>query len=401
MRAAVLTIGDELICGARLDTNSQTIARRLALVPLDVVLHLSVGDNLNDIQIALGTAMEMAQILIITGGLGPTEDDLTRQAVAAFFGRPLVEDAEALERIRERYARRGRPMPERNRIQAQIPAGSEIIHNDRGTAASFYLQVSECHLFVIPGVPYEMEGMLQDFILPRLQDLAGRGRFVVRREIKLFGPTESEAAQRMEHMMGRNRNPLLGLLPHRGTITVEVVAQGETAEEARSLLSQDVARLWEIFGQEVLSADERELPQVVVDLLSEHGLALAVVESLRGTAGLVAARLGEASERGSGFRHGRVVDTDSEAATVEAWAGDIRRLAGVEVGLASGALLWPDDAPAGRPYGMLSAAVDVRGKVTSRQFSYTGERERVREFAAEAALGLLRLALLDGAAARR
>ncbi|GAG08722.1 unnamed protein product, partial [marine sediment metagenome] len=191
MKAAVLAIGDELTCGYQLDTNSQFISRRLAALPADVVLHLSVGDGLQAIHTALHVAMHMTEAdgepaaVVISGGLGPTEDDLTRQAVAAHFGLELVEDADALAHIRERFAHRGREMPESNRIQAQVPAGSQIIHNGRGTAAGFYLQVEgDRHVFVTPGVPYEMKGMLENFVLPRLQGLVGTDAFTRRAFVK-------------------------------------------------------------------------------------------------------------------------------------------------------------------------------------------------------------------------
>jgi nicotinamide-nucleotide amidase len=217
MRAAILTIGDELTCGYRLDTNSQVLSRRLALLPADVILHLSVGDDLEAIHRGLDVALEAADVVVITGGLGPTEDDLTRQTVAAHFGLGLVEDAEALARIRERFARFRRTMPESNRIQAQVPAGSTVIYNERGTAAGFYLPTGGKHIFVTPGIPYEMEGMLEGFILPRLRALVEDGRHVQRAALKVYGLPESEINERIRPMLARDRNPLLGLLPHRGS----------------------------------------------------------------------------------------------------------------------------------------------------------------------------------------
>jgi len=391
MRAAILTIGDELTCGYRLDTNSQVIAQRLAAVPLDVVLHLTVGDNPKDIQEGLHTALETADVVVVAGGLGPTEDDLTRQTVAAFFDRPLVEDDEALRHIRERYARRGRPMPERNLVQALVPQGSRTIHNDRGTAAGFYLQKDGQHLFVVPGVPYEMRGMLEGFILPRLYALAGSDATVRRGALKLLGPTESEVAENIQAMLARDRNPLLGLLPQRGVITVEVVARGTTPSEAERLLAADLATLREVFGKAVLCQDERDLAQVLVDLLAEKKLTLAVAEATGGTGGLVVARLtgAEGSERW--LRRGSVVKAGTSAAETEELATEIRQDAGTAVGLATGALIRPCDAPADRPYGAIYAAVAVRDNVSSHRLSYSGERERIRQLAAEAALGLLRL----------
>jgi nicotinamide-nucleotide amidase len=286
LKAAILAIGDELTCGYRLDTNSQAISRRLTLLPAEVILHVTANDVPEIIQEGLRTALNAADVVVVTGGLGPTEDDLTRQVIAAHFGLELLEDAEALVHIRERFARFGREMPESNRIQAQAPAGSQIIYNERGTAAGFYLPIGEKHIFVTPGIPYEMEGMLEGFILPRLQELVGANHHVQRAALKVYGLPESGINERIRPMMARGRNPLLGLLPHRGTITIEVVAAGNTSEEAERLLEADLAALRAELGRYIISEDERELPQVVADLLVERGLTIAAAEL--GTGGLVA-----------------------------------------------------------------------------------------------------------------
>lgn len=397
MRAAILAVGDELTCGYRLDTNSQAIAQRLTAVPLDVVLHIAVGDEMTAIQNALQTALTAAEVVVITGGLGPTEDDLTRQAVAAFFKRPLVEDAEALARIRERFARRNLPMPERNRIQALVPDGSQVIHNDRGTAAGFYLTAAERHVFVVPGVPYEMMGMLEAFVLPTLHRLVASGACVRRGITRIFGVPESEVAERIRSMLGRERNPLLGLLPSLGTITVEIVARGQSEAEADALLAADQRALREIFGLQVLCEDERELPQVVADLLRERELTIAIVEGADGSGGAVAARLTEAPGSTSWFCSEQIVRQSPPADELPALASAIRQSSGSAVGLAVGALVQPDDALPDRPYGVMTAALDLAGRVSVRSFSYVGERARVRQFAVDAVLDMLRLELLQSA----
>lgn len=398
-------MGDELICGYRLDTNSQAISRRLASLPVEVVLHLSVGDDLEAIQRGLHTALAAADVVILTGGLGPTEDDLTRQAVAAYFGLQLAENAEALARIRERFARRGRPMPESNRIQAQVPAGSQIILNDRGTAAGFYLPTNGQHIFVTPGIPYEMEGMLEGFILPRLQALAGDGRHVRRAALKVYGLPESEINERLRPLLARGRNPLLGLLPHRGTITIEVVAAGATPQEADELLEADRAALRAELGLYVISEDERELPQVVADLLTEHGLTLAVAEL--GTGGLLAARLSEPEGFERYLRRSTVFSTEREASgrgrrstlprEFEAlmMADSVRRVSRTDIGVGVGAFILPEDSTPERPYGAVHVAVNLWGRETWRQVRFNGDRLCVREWAADAALALLRLWVLE------
>lgn len=405
MKAAVLTIGDELTCGYRLDTNSQAISRRLVSVPIDVTLHLTVGDTFEDIQRGLRITLGVADIVIATGGLGPTEDDLTRQTIAAHFGLELVEDSEALARIQARFAHRGRTMPASNRVQAQVPAGSQIIYNDRGTAAGFYLPVEGRHIFVTPGIPYEMEGMLEEFILPRLRELVGDGHQVRREALKVYGIPESAINERIRPMLARDRNPLLGLLPHRGTITVELVASGATLEEAQALADGDLATLRAELGRYVISEDGRDLPQVLADLLMERELTVAVAEL--GTGGLVAARLTEPEGSERWFRRSVTFGVDREGTgrgehsrltaedDVLAMASAIRQAAGADVGIGVGPIVVPDDSMSGRPYGETHVAVNVHGRETKRRLSFNGDRARVREWAADAALALLRMWLLE------
>jgi nicotinamide-nucleotide amidase len=404
LKAAILAIGDELTCGYRLDTNSQAISRRLTLLPAEVVLHVTANDVPEIIQEGLRTALNAADVVVVTGGLGPTEDDLTRQVIAAHFGLELLEDAEALVHIRERFARFGREMPESNRIQAQAPAGSQIIYNERGTAAGFYLPIGEKHIFVTPGIPYEMEGMLEGFILPRLQELVGANHHVQRAALKVYGLPESGINERIRPMMARGRNPLLGLLPHRGTITIEVVAAGNTSEEAERLLEADLAALRAELGRYIISEDERELPQVVADLLVERGLTIAAAEL--GTGGLVAARLTKPEGYERWFRRSAVLDwelaslekpqegnlTDEE--TAQTLASTAQYAANADIGVGVGEIAVPTDSTPQRPYGVVHVAVNLRGQKTCRRLSFNGDRAHVREWAADTALAMVRLQLL-------
>jgi nicotinamide-nucleotide amidase len=394
MKAAILTIGDELTCGYRLDTNSQFISRRLALLPAEIVLHLSIGDELATIQKYLHVALDAADVVIVTGGLGPTEDDLTRQAVAACFGLELMEDAEALARIRERFARFGRTMPESNRIQAQVPAGSAIIYNDWGTAAGFHLLTNAKHIFATPGIPYEMEGMLETYILPKLSELVEDGHYIRRAALKVYGLPESGINERIRPMMARGRNPLLGLLPHRGTITIEVTAAGSTPEEAEQLMEADLAALRAELGRYVISEDERDLPQVVADLLVKRGLTIATAEI--GTGGLVAARLTEPEgcERwfcGSSVPEVHPSHDGAELAQVLA----AREATIADIGVGVGPIVVPEDSTVHRPYGAIHVAVNVQGRETCRQLSFNGDRARMREWAADSALAMVRLQVLE------
>jgi nicotinamide-nucleotide amidase len=402
LKAAIIAIGDELTSGYRLDTNSQAISRRVASVPLQVTLHLTASDTIPDIHSTLSTALAAADVVIATGGLGPTEDDLTRQAIASFFELELVEDAEALDRIRGRFSHRGYEMPESNRIQAHVPAGSEIIQNDRGTAPGFYLQSDDKHLFVTPGIPYEMHGMLDGFILPRLRQLVGDGYQMRLATLKVYGLPESKINQLLSTMMARDRNPVLGLLPHRGTITIEVMASGETDAEIEALLAADLEALREILGHYIISEDERDLPQVVTDLLVEHGLTVAARE--QGTAGLLAARLTRPTGAERWFKGSVVLrppptpppanEEEHDEAQTLAMASQAREANGSDIGVGVGPILIPEDSLPSRPYGLIPAAVDLRGQTLYRRLSFNGEPNRIRVWAADATLAMIRKAVM-------
>jgi len=398
VKAAILTIGDELTCGYQLDTNSQVIARRLAALSIDVVTHLSVSDDLQAIRTGIHVARHVAQsddepsTVIVSGGLGPTEDDLTRRAIAAYFDRPLIEDDAVLAAIRERFDHRGYAMPESNRIQAQIPQGAEVIHNSRGTAAGFYFVAGSQHIFAVPGVPDEMEAMLKQFILPRLRELVAGGRYVRRAVTKVYGVPESEINERIRPLLRRDRNPLLGLLPHRGTIDIEIVAAGQTPEEAEALIETDLEALRAEFGRSVVSDDGRDLPQVVVDLLADRSMTLAVAEV--GTAGLVMARLTECEATRGSFAGGAVVN-DHPAAGGDGLAHALaaREATVADVGLGVGEVILAADAPTGRPYGTVDVALNCHGEEVARQFRFNGDRLRVRQWVVDAALSMVRDAL--------
>ena len=403
MKAAIVAIGDELTCGYRLDTNSQFISQRLSSVPLDVVLHLTVPDTTKAIHEGLATALQAADVVIATGGLGPTEDDLTRQAVATYFGLTLEENAEALDRIRERFYRRNLHMPESNRQQAQVPAGSQTIQNDRGTAPGFYLHRETKHLFVTPGIPYEMDGMLEGFILPRLRELAGDDHHVRRTALKVYGLPESKINEIIRPLLTRGSNPLLGLLPHRGTITVEITASGDSTAKADTLLLNTVERLRELLGKYIISEDERDLPQVVADLLLVRDMTVAVNEI--GTGGLVAARLTKPDGYDRWFRNSHVADpegwplssplTDNrmqQAASEMACAA--RKNSNVELGIGVGPISTQMDDTRRGPYTVAYAAVDLQGVQTIRRLSFNGDRVRAREWIADSTLALAREVLL-------
>jgi nicotinamide-nucleotide amidase len=356
------------------------------------------------IERGLQSCLDVADCVIVTGGLGPTEDDLTRQVIAAHFKLALEEDAEALERMVQRYARRGRSMPHSNRIQALVPRGADVIQNARGTAAGFYLRTHGKHVFVTPGIPFEMHGMLDDYILPRIIGLVGEGRRVRQAFVKVYGLPESEINERIRPMVVRGRNPLLGLLPRKGTITIEITAYSSAVSQADELIRADIDLLRAALGNHIISEDGRELPQVVGDLLCTAGMTIGSAEE--GSAGLLAARLAAPAGSAAWYLGGVVQvptaanthhlgkEISGDEAALELARG-ARAATGALLGVGVGPVIVPQDSTPERPYGSVHVAVVSEETHRTGAVSFTRDRLQIREWAADAALAQVRLAVLE------
>ena len=226
MIAEVVAIGDELTSGQRLDTNSQWLSQQLGDLGIQTLYHSTVGDDLDANARVFREAAERADLVISTGGLGPTADDLTRVAIARCFDRPLEFHAEVLETIRELFRRRGREMPERNRVQAEFPQGSTVVDNPQGSAPGFWLTLArptlgDCHLVALPGVPAEMKEMWHQSLAPRLTQLLGADRQIIaHKTIHCFGAGESDVEQMLPDIVRRGRIPSVGITASRATITL-------------------------------------------------------------------------------------------------------------------------------------------------------------------------------------
>lgn len=297
MRAEIIAIGTELTTGAKLDTNSQWLSIELSAVGIPVHFHTTLADDLLANVAAFRIATERADLVIITGGLGPTLDDLTREALSRMLGVELVRDEGALEQIRAMFARRNREMPERNSIQAMFPQGSRPIPNRRGTAPGIWLEVdrpgrSACLIAALPGVPSEMKPMFREDVLPRL---AGQGtRRVIRNaRVQCFGLGESAAEELLGDVTARGRDPEVGITVHEATITLRIVAEGASIEESETKIAATRQIIRERLGNHVFGQEDEELEDVVLHELVTQGLTLASCEEA--TAGLLARSLTRAA----------------------------------------------------------------------------------------------------------
>lgn len=405
-----MAVGTELLLGQISNTNAAYIGQALASKGIDVLYHAVVGDNEERIADCIALALTRVDVLIITGGLGPTHDDLTREAIARVTGRPLERRPELEERLRARFHRMGRQMADTNLRQADQPRGARPIPNPRGTAPGVALVHDGKYVYAIPGVPSEMERMLDEFILPELSAIAGEA-VVLSRILAVAGIPESELAQRLADEVKRldeERTATLAFLPAAGEVRIRITAKDTTEEKARGRIEPVEARIRQVLGAAVYGADEGSLEATVAKLLEDRGMKLAVAESVTG--GMLASRLVEVAGASKFLAAGYVTysleakadlgvprDVLDDYGTVSqetaiAMAEAARRRAGVDVALATCGEAGP--VPSEEPLGTVFIALSWDGGTVGRGFRAPGERAAIRRWASNGALNLLRLWLM-------
>jgi nicotinamide-nucleotide amidase len=421
MRAEILSIGSELTSGQNLDTNGQWLSRRLAEMGIDVGWHTIIADDLDVNVEAFRLAAHRAQLVLATGGLGPTQDDLTREALAQAAGVELVHHPESLEQIRQMFARRGRQMTERNRVQALFPAGAEPLANDHGTAPGIWMTLGQTVVAAMPGVPSEMYAMFHTRVQPRLRALGLGGGVLVQRKVNCFGAGESAVEERVLDLTRRGHVPEVGITVSDAVISLRILARAADAAAAQAQIAPVEQTIRERLGNLVFGVEDEELQDVVVRLLGEQEQSLATAESI--TAGLVANRLGHIPGVSRWLRGGIVAYTDAMKTTLlgvpeellhkhgavsaevaEAMAVGCRERFGTDLAVSTTGLAGPDGDGSGKPVGLVYVGLAWAGGVSSAQFNWGGTRTEIQSRSAKLALDKMRLHLLrrgrDGAAAR-
>lgn len=421
MRAEIIAIGDELTSGQRLDTNSQWLSEQLGKLGVSVAFHTTVGDDLETNVAAFRTAINRAEFVISTGGLGPTADDLTRDALAMATGVELVQDEAALEHIRSLFARRRRPMPAQNVRQALIPRGSTVVPNPHGTAPGIEMTIPRpccppCRVFALPGVPAEMIEMWHQTVAPAITTALPARSVIRHRRLKCFGAGESDIEALLPDMIRRKREPLVGITVSDATITLRVTASGPSEAACLRAMEPTVAQIREILGPLVFGEEDDELQHAVTRLLVERHQTVAVAEWA--TEGLVSRWLAEAAGNTTSFAGGVVirdvatlnailglrVDAGAIAArgTASAMASTIRERCGTDFGLGIAAFpqdknLGPTEAApfAAERTGTLHVALASRKHVMVKGFPLTGHPAIIKPRSAKYALDLLRLTMLN------
>ncbi len=413
MRAEIIAIGDELTSGQRLDTNSQWLSQRLGELGIPVAFHTTIGDDLETNVAVFRAAIDRADLVIATGGLGPTADDLTREALAAAVGVDLVQDEAALAHIRGLFARRGRAMSERNVLQAQFPRGSRVVPNAHGTAPGIDLTVTReccapCRVFALPGVPAEMFAMWEETVAPAVIALQPSRRVIRHRRIKCFGVGESDLEAMLPDMIRRKREPLVGITVSDATITLRITASGPNEAACLKAMEPTVAQIRELVGVLVFGEEDDEIEQAVVRLLTERRQTAAVAEW--GTGGLVTRWLSDAARGTNTFRGGIVVQDatmlratfemaassgdGNDAETAAAMAREVREKCNADFGIGVAAL--PPNVSVGRETtATLHVALAAVDGVRNKNLPLNTHPAIMNARAAKQVLNLLRLRLLN------
>jgi nicotinamide-nucleotide amidase len=407
IKGAIVSIGNELLNGHTTDTNCPYICSRLLSIGIPVVSVYTVGDDIKQIVRSFKRAAEDADIIIVTGGLGPTDDDITRQAFAELLGVKLQLKPALLRDIRKYFSDRGLPMPEKNAIQACVPKGASALENPFGTAPGIFARMEKKLFFAMPGVPVEMKEMLEKSILPRLKQKDSVS-FTVVKKVRCFGAGESALAEKLGDLLARGRNPLINITVSSGVITLHVVASARTKKQAEQMAKKDVNHLRSLLGNLIFGVDEQTLPEVVGERLARNRKTVTVAESCTG--GLLTKLITDVPGASEYFTHGWI--TYSNKAKTEllgvpkkliekhgavseqvasAMAIAARQKAKSDFAVAITGIAGPAGGSKQKPVGLVYISVCDRNDCQTKKclFSYT--RDLIRTRAALTALNMLRL----------
>lgn len=415
MLAVILSIGDELVLGQTLDTNSAFLSAELASRGISTLYHQTVADDQPAIARAIDLAAESVELVIISGGIGPTDDDLTRHALAQVLGQPLVVHEPSLQWIEGFFTRRGRPMPDRNKVQALHPQGTEIIKNDQGTAPGIKVSFKRATIYVTPGVPHEMRVMFERSIAP---NLAVGSHVILSTTLHSFGLGESDVAEQLGDLMRRDRNPKVGTTVANGICSVRVRSEFDDAQRAAAALDETVDLIRGALGPVVFGHDHQTIQQALISLLEEKQLTLTTAESCTG--GLLGQMLTEVAGSSNVYVGGWVTYSNgmkktqlgvpesllqqhgavSAEVAIAMARGAVER-SSADLGVSVTGIAGPTGGSPEKPIGTVWVALVQRPGLAqpgpgmdARLLHLPGGRSAVRDRAAKAAIQLLRFHLL-------
>ena len=406
MDAEIIAVGSELLTPYRLDTNSLYLTEKLNALGIEVRFKTVVGDDRERLARVLRAALDRSNLIILTGGLGPTEDDVNREVVAEALARPLREVAAVRKSLEERFARLGRAMSPNNARQALVPEGAEWLENKKGTAPGLWIEEDGVHILLLPGPPHELEAMFESACLPRLERLS-TGERLSSRVYKVVGLPESEVDQRIAPIYKAYVNPTTTILAVAGAIEIHLRARAANEDEAQALLTELGDKIELALGDHVFSTRGESLEQIVAMYLNMKQKSVAVAESCTG--GLLSERLTRVPGS-SGYFLGGVVCYSNDLKTklagvppallethgavskpvAQALAEGIRNRSGADIGIGITGVAGPSGGTPEKPVGLVYISLaDERGTQV-REFRFPGDRDRIRHWATQAALELIR-----------
>jgi len=406
MNAEIIAVGSELLTPFRIDTNSLFLTRELNKLGVEVVRKAVVGDDRKELRSVIEHAMTVAEVIICSGGLGPTEDDLTRESVADLLGRRLVRDDEVLRGIQERFRRYGRPMAENNARQAMILEGAQVLKNPRGTAPGQWIEAKSRIVVLLPGPPNELEAIFTSEVGPRLDKL-GAGRRLFVRDLRITGLPESEVEHRVSSIYREHPECIVTILSAPGEIQLHPRLWSEDAAAANKSLDEMVKSFTIALGENLYSTSGEALEQVVARELQQNQATISTAESCTG--GMVAARLTNVPGSSAYFLGGVVCYSNDlktawtgvpsevieskgavSAAVASALAEGIRRNTHSTIGIGITGIAGPGGGTPEKPVGLVHIGLSDERVTKERAFQFPGERDRIRTFATIAALDMVR-----------
>lgn len=407
MNAELISIGSELLLGQIVDTNASWMAQRLAENGVNLFYKTTVGDNFDRMTAILDSALERADVVITGGGIGPTQDDLTREAVAHVTGRTVVVHEPSLAELRERFQKRGFILTKNNERQAMIPDGAIVVKNPNGTAPAFMVEDPRGVIISLPGVPFEMKWLFDNEVLPYLRKKFGLTQTIHYRVLKVADIGESAVDDRIGQLIADSRNPTVGVLAHPGQVDVRITARAETKEKASSLIDPVEQEVRELLGDHIFATDGQTLASVTGELLNSSNTSVATCEDLSG--GAVADAVKEAA--GALFAEGVILNSNTALdrlaksggenppfadgeSRAKALARATRKLAGTDIGLAVHAVAEGDQRTENLGRGETYLALATDNGETVRHVRSAGSGRPDRQRAALHGLSLLRRHLL-------
>ncbi|HHZ62398.1 MAG TPA: CinA family nicotinamide mononucleotide deamidase-related protein [Dehalococcoidia bacterium] len=411
--AEIISIGSELLLGQIMDTNASWMAQRLTDLGVNLFYKTVVGDNPDRMAEVIERALERSDIVITGGGLGPTQDDITREIVAQVTNRKLIKEPELVLQLQERFQKRGMIMTPNNERQAFIPEGSIIVNNPNGTAPSFIVEDPRAAIFTLPGVPFEMKWLFDNEVAPYLRQKFNLAETIIYRVLKVAELGESRVDDAIGHLIAESQNPTVGVLAHPGQVDVRIAAKAADIETANSLIDPVEVEVRRLLGRHVFATDEESMEDAIGDLLADQGKTVSVYEDL--TAGLLAGRLQTSNSEffveglisNSEATTRRLLQFSNKSSDLNSLKGDaikltqelascVRSMTGSDLGLALHAIEHPEEEAENLARGRTYISITDGSSFKSRNYSYGGRGLPDRTRMSFNAIELLRVALMDG-----